>query len=250
MNVSLYQAAAAMNATSRWQELISQNLASSSAPGSRKQDISFSSVQAGLPSRELGMNGERFAIPAFRSYTDFSEGEMRPTGVSTDFAIDGPAFFQVQLPNGQTGFTRDGAFQLNAAGQLVTQQGYPVESDAGSAVQLDPTSSGTITVSSTGEISQGGEARGRIRLAEFSDPQKLTSISGGYFISTDPKVKPADAKASQIRQGYIEGGNGSPTTEMASLITAMRLFESNQKVLQAQDDRMGRVISDLGGTGQ
>ncbi len=250
MNVSLYQAAAAMNATTRWQELISQNLAASSAPGSRKQDISFSSVAAGLPSRELGLNGQRFAIPAFRSYTDFSEGQTVPTGVSTDFAIDGPAFFQVQLPNGQTGFTRNGSFQLNAAGQLVTQQGYPVESDAGSPVQLDPTSSGTITVSTTGEISQGGEARGRIKLAEFSDPQKLTNITGGFFISTDPNVKPAAAKASQLRQGYLEGSNGSPTTEMASLLTAMRLFESNQKVLQAQDDRMGRIISDLGGTGQ
>ncbi len=249
MNVSLYQAAAAMNATSRWQELISQNLAASAAPGSRKQDISFSAVEAGLPSRELGLNGERFSIPAFRSYTDFSQGQTLPTGNATDFAIDGPAFFQVQMPNGQAGFTRNGSFQVNAAGQLVTQQGYPVTGDTGGPVQLDPTSSDAITVSSTGEISQGGEARGRIRMSEFSDPQKLTSITGGYFVSNDPSVKPTEAKASQMRQGYIEGGNGSPTTEMANLITAMRLFESNQKVLQTQDDRMGKVISELGGTG-
>jgi flagellar basal-body rod protein FlgG len=249
MNVSLYQAAAAMNANSRWQELIAENLANSSVPGARKQDITFSSVQAGLPSGELGMNGERFAIPAAHSATNFSEGQMNPTGVSTDFAIDGPAFFQVQLPTGNAAFTRNGSFQLNGQGQLVTQQGYPVASESGGPVQLDPANSAPMTVSADGNVSQGSEPRGRIRMAEFSDPHQLSVLGGGYFISDDPNVKANTAKSSQMRQGYLEGANSSPTTEMASLITAMRMFESNQKVLQAQDDRMGRVISDLGGTG-
>jgi flagellar basal body rod protein FlgG len=249
MNVSLYQAAAAMNANTRWQELISDNLADSSVPGARKQDISFSAVEAGLPSGQLGMNGERFAIPAARSSINFSEGQMNPTGVSTDFAIDGPAFFQVQLPNGDAAFTRNGTFQLNAQGQLVTQQGYPVASDTGNPIQLDPTNSAPLTVSAKGDVSQGAEPRGRIRMAEFSDPHQLTVMGAGYFMTSDPSVKPSPAKSSAMRQGYLEGANTSPTTEMASLITAMRMFESNQKVMQMQDDRMGRVISDLGGTG-
>jgi flagellar basal body rod protein FlgG len=249
MNVSLYQAAAAMNANARWQEMISENLASSSAPGSRKQDISFSAIEAGMPGGALGRNGERFAIPAARTATNFSQGQMLPTGVSTDFAIDGPGFFQVQLPNGDPAFTRNGTFQLNAGGQLVTQQGYPVASESGGPVQLDPTNPAPMTVSAAGDVTQGNEARGKIKMAEFADLHQLTVMGGGYFLNGNPAIKPSSAKVSQMRQGSIEEGNSSPTTEMASLITAMRMFESNQKVLQMQDDRMGRVITDLGGTG-
>jgi len=250
MNVSLYQAAAAMNATTRWQELISDNLASSAVPGARKQDISFSAIEAGMPSGTLGMNGERFSIPSAHSYTNFSQGQMNPTGVSTDFAIDGPGFFQVQMPNGSSAFTRNGTFQLSAQGQLITQQGFPVMSDGGTPIQLDPTNPSPLTVSASGDVSQGSEVKGKIRMAEFSDPQQLTPVSGGYFLSNNPAVQATSSKTSQMRQGFLEGGNSSPTTEMAGLLTAMRLFESNQKVLQMQDERMGRVITDLGGTGQ
>lgn len=248
MNVSLYQAAAAMNANSRWEELISDNLAATSAPGSRKQDIIFSLIPAGNTSSVSGLNAEAFAIPAARSATDFSEGQMQPTGTATDFAIDGPAFFEAQLPTGGSAYTRNGSFQINAQGQLVTQQGYPVMSDSGSPVQLDPTSSAPITVSATGDVSQGGEIKGRIKLTEFQDVHQLNTMGGGYFLADDPAAKPGPAKSSQLRQGYLEGGNASPTVEMASLLTAMRMFEANQKVIQYQDERMGRIISDLGGT--
>ena len=74
MNVSLYQAAAAMNANSRWQELIADNLADSSVPGARKQDVSFSAIEAGLPSGQLGLNGERFVMPSARGVINFSQG--------------------------------------------------------------------------------------------------------------------------------------------------------------------------------
>ena len=247
MNVSLYQAAAAMNANSRWQELISENLAASSIPGSRKQDVSFSSVEAGLASGELGPNGGHFAIPAARSSINFSQGELTPSGVATDFAIEGPGFFQVQLPNGDPAFTRDGEFHITSTGQLMTKRGYLVAGDNG-PLQLDPNSSGQITVSATGDVSQGGDIKGHIRLAEFKDPHQLRILGAGYFGLSDPKMKPGEPQTSQIRQGYVESSNTSPTSEMSSLITAMRMFESNQKVLQMQDDRMGKVISDLGGT--
>jgi flagellar basal-body rod protein FlgG len=74
-------------------------------------------------------------------------------------------------------------------------------------------------------------------------------IGQGYYLRTGPDEKALDSPTSMVRQGYLEAANTSPTVEMSSLITAMRMFESNQKVLQMQDDRMGRVISDLGGTG-
>src|SRR5579862_5503816 len=146
MNVSLYQAAAAMNANTRWQELISENLADSSIPGSRKQDMSFASVEAGLVS---GVNNTHFTMPAAHPAINFTQGEINPSGVQTDFAIDGPGFFQVQLPNGDSAFTRDGEFHVNLKGQLVTKSGFLVDGDNG-PVRLDPGNSSPITVSDLG----------------------------------------------------------------------------------------------------
>ena len=248
MNVSLYQAAAAMNANSRWQELIADNLADSSVPGARKQDVSFSAVEAGLPSGQLGLNGERFVIPAARPSINFTQGEINPTGVATDFAADGPGFFQVKMPNGETAFTRDGEFHISAQGLLTNKRGFPIEGDAG-PIQLDPNNSAPMNVSATGQVSQGAESKGQIKMVEFKDPRALTVIGQGYYLAAKNGAKPADAQSTTVRQGYLEGANTSPTVEMSSLITAMRMFESNQKVIQMQDERMGLVITSLGGTG-
>lgn len=246
MNVSLYQAAAAMNATARWQELIAENLATSSVPGARKRDIAFSAVEAGFAQTATGMTGSRYVIPAASATLALQQGPLRPTGVATDFAVDGPGFFEVQLPNGDKAYTRDGEFHLNAQGQLVTKQGYLVLGEAG-PVQFDPNNPGPLTVAATGEISQGGEVKGRLRLVEFADPRALTPLGDGYFLANSPDAQPQDARASQVRQGYLEGANMSPTIEMASLVTALRMFEANQRVLQLQDERMGRAISELTG---
>jgi flagellar basal-body rod protein FlgG len=176
---------------------------------------------------------------------NFQQGTLRPTGLPTDLALEGPGFFEVQLPNGSHAFTRDGELQLNAQGQLVTKQGYLVMSDGG-PVQLDPANSSPISVSASGELSQGGALKARLNLVEFSQPHNLQPIGGGCFIVNGPQTRPTPAQSSQIRQGFLESANTSPTTEMASLITAMRMFEANQKVMQMQDDRMGRVITELG----
>jgi flagellar basal-body rod protein FlgF len=247
MNVSLYQAAAAMNANARWQELITENLAAGSVPGFRKREISFSSVEAGLDPTATNVNGTSYTIPAATTGINFLQGETRSTGNPMDFAIEGPGFFDVKLPNGSHAYTRDGEFHPNATGQLVTKQGYPLLGDEG-PVQLDPNSSAPVVVSPTGEVSQGDQLRGRIHLVEFNQPQGLNPVGDGFFLADRPGVVPATATQSSLRQGFLEGSNTSPTAEMASMLTAMRLFEANQKVLQAQDDRMGKVIADLGGT--
>jgi flagellar basal-body rod protein FlgF len=247
MNVSLCQAAAAMNSSARWQEMIIQNLAAGPIPGYRKQDISFSAVQAGLDPTSAVPGGLRYYIPAASIATNFQPGESRPTNNLTDFAIEGPGFFEVQLPNGTRAYTRDGEFRLNGQAQLVTKQGYTVLGDGG-PLMLDPNSTAPVTVSASGEVSQGDQLRGRMRLVEFKEPHSLTPAGQGYFLADKPGLMPDAAATSAIRQGFLEASNTSPTVEMAGLITAMRMFEVNQRVLQAQDERMGRVIADLGGT--
>jgi flagellar basal-body rod protein FlgG len=128
---------------------------------------------------------------------------------------------------------------------LVTKQGYLVLSDGG-PLQLDANNPGSISISSTGEVSQGGEIRGRIRLSEFNQPALLKSIGDGCLLADNPQLKAGAAQSSYLRQGFLEGANTSPTTEMANLITSMRMFEANQRVMQMQDERMGRVITELG----
>ncbi|MGD0060207.1 MAG: flagellar hook basal-body protein [Verrucomicrobiia bacterium] len=241
MNVSLYQAAAALNASARWQDIITQNLASGSVPGFKKQDLTFSSVEAA--------QGQGGLIPTTQSATNFQQGQIRPTNVPTDVAIEGDGFFAVQLPSGQTAYTRDGEFQFNAQGQLVTKQGYLVQTDSG-PIQMDPKISGPISIASDGTVSQvfnqSSNQLGKLKITTFNDPHLLTQIGNSYFAANNPNLVATTATNPTVRQGYLEAGNTSSITEMANLITAMRQFEANQKVVQMNDDRMSRAISELG----
>jgi len=247
VNVSLFQAGAALNANSRWQEVIADNLASSSVPGYKKQQLSMAAVQAGLmPSSSLsaGNSPQMFVLPKATTTTNFTGGELKPTGGPTDLAIEGKGFFEVQLPGGKTGYTRDGEFQINSKGQLATKEGYPVLGQAG-PIQLNPTDPTPVTVATDGAISQGATSKGKLAVAEFKKPELLTQISASYFVAQNPGLQPQPA-TSKVRQGYLETSNSSTVMEMASLMTAMRGFEANQHVIQIQDDRLSKTIADLG----
>ena len=246
MNVSLYQAASALNANSRWQDAISENLAASSVPGYKKQNLSFSAVQAGLLNPAARVAGLDAVMPRASMTTNFQQGTLRPTSEKTDLAIEGEGFFHVQLPDGSAAYTRDGEFQVSAHGQLVTKEGYLVLGETG-PVQLDINNPAPFSIAPTGEVSQGADSKGRIKLAGFTDPQSLSAIGGGYFQPRDPMEQPVDATGT-LRQGFLENANTSSILEMANLVTAMRLFETNQRVIQMHDERMGKAISELSGT--
>src|SRR5947208_5193434 len=136
MNVSLFQAAAALKANSQWQEVIAENLSASSIPGFKKKELFTDAIAAGGPAVP-GSAASSFVMPHTGVTTNFQPGQLKFTGAKTDCAIEGPGFFEVQLPNATRGYTRDGEFQINAQGQLVTKSGYPVLSSTG-PVQLDP----------------------------------------------------------------------------------------------------------------
>ncbi|MEI6392318.1 MAG: flagellar hook-basal body protein [Verrucomicrobiota bacterium] len=244
MDVSLYQAAAAMNASARWQEVISENLSASQIPGFKKQELSFSAVQARIAGTSSA-NARRFTMPLAVATTNLQAGELRPTGVPTDLAIEGSGVFEVQMPGGGRGYTRDGGFRVNTQGELVTKQGMPVMGDAG-PLQLDTSNSGPISVAPTGEVSQGAVLKGRLKLSDFSNPDALVSTGTGLFTAADPAVPPPPASGAMVRQGFIENANTSSVGEMVNLISAMRLFQANQKIIQTEDDRLGRLITDVG----
>jgi flagellar basal-body rod protein FlgF len=225
MDVSLYSAAAAMNATERWQDLVADNLSVTSVPGARQRDVVFS-ASAGL---------------------NFLQGKLNATGADLDFAAEGPGFFTVKMTDGSTVYTRDGQFRLNEKGELTTKEGYQIVSDGG-AVRYDPNNRAPLKVSPMGEVSQGADLKGRISITEFGNLKSLTKLMGGYYSADPVASQPVPATNTSVRQGYVEESNASPMLAMTSLITSMRMFESNQKVMTMQSDRMSKTITELSGT--
>lgn len=245
MNVSMLQAAAAMNANARWQEIISENIAASSIPGFKKQDASFDAVQAGFITPVPLQPAQQYSLPRANTATNFQQGALRGTGVKTDVAIEGPGFFEVRLANGAAAYTRDGEFHINAQGQLVTKQGYQVLGEGG-PIQLDVNNSSPLSISPTGEISQGADLKGKLRINDFDRPELLTPISSGCFLADNPNLQSTPVQTPSLHQGFLEGANTSVVAEMANLITTLRGFEANQRVLQVHDERMEKAISVLG----
>ena len=234
-----------MSANARWQEVISENLASASIPGFKKQDMSFDAVQSGIMSQASPDGRVQYSIPRASSSTNFSQGSFRETGVNTDVAIDGKGFFEVQMPSGASVYTRDGEFHVNSSGQLVTKQGFAVIGDGG-PIQIDTKAGGPISISATGEISQGADVRGKLKVVDFNKPERLTQVSGGQFANNDPAVQPVEVPMTSVRAGFLESANTSAVNEMSNLIGVMRSFEANQKLMQIHSDRMGKTISELG----
>jgi flagellar basal body rod protein FlgG len=250
VNISLYQAASALNANNRWQEVIAENMAASSVPGYKRQDVSFQAIQAGMvPTTSDTASAQQnvWAMPQATTHTTFSPGEMRFTGVDTDVGIQGNGFFEVQMPNGGLAYTRDGEFQMNGNGQLTTKQGYLVMGEGG-PIQLDHANVDRISISPDGEVSQGATVRGTLKVVEFNNPDLLTPISGGMFVARDPNVQSLTNTSPNLRQFYVEQANTTAVSEMANMITVMRASEANQRVIQMEDDRMGKAITELSAT--
>ena len=102
-----------------------------------------------------------------------------------------------------------------------------------------------MSISASGDISQGSEVRGKLKVTDYDKPELLTQISGSYFLANNTALRTQPTTAS-LRQGYLEGSNTSVVGEMANMMTAMRGFEANQHIIQIQDDRLGKTIADLG----
>lgn len=247
MNISLYQAASALNANARWQEVIADNMSSASIPGYKRQDMSFKAIEAGLMpvGKDTSIERTPWSMPQADNKISFSQGEMRYTGQATDVGIQGSGFFEVQLANGTLAYTRDGEFSLNAQGQLITKQGHLVMSDGGS-IQIDRANPDPITVSSDGTVSQGNVVRGKIKVVDFNKPELLEQATGGVYTAKNPDLEMATPEKVEVRQFYLEQANTTAVVEMANMITVMRASEANQRVIQMQDERMGRAINELG----
>ena len=245
MNVGLYQGAASMQALERWQEAVSQNLASASVPGYKGTSVDFDTIMSAGSTASLNAPGPQGsgAMPQASLRRDLTQGELRSTGQPENLAIEGPGYFQVQGADGKPAYTRDGEFHRNAEGNLVTKSGLGVLDQGGAPVHIDA-KKGEISIGADGKITQGTQQVGRIGVFQFKE-QEAKQLSGGLF-RPGVKDKASAVEQPKIASGFIEQSNVSTLRSMVELITVQRAYEANQKAISTHDQRLSSAIQILG----
>jgi flagellar basal-body rod protein FlgF len=233
-----------------YQDLAAENLSLQSVPGHRQSfpvfttDPSMVSTQAGVAN-----DGNPAAVRMTRMI-DFSQGPVAPSGSPYHVAIQGQGFFQVKEADGTTTYTRDGAFDLSPTGKLLTSDGAQVLSQGGAPVTIS-TEGGAPSIGADGSIQVNGEQVGSIGLVHFKNPSSSLQPSAfGRFVAPQHDAVKGPAANDQVMQGKLEGSNSNPVTEMANMIQAVRLYEANQKTIQAADSNQNQLINTLGGRPQ
>jgi flagellar basal-body rod protein FlgF len=169
-----------------------------------------------------------------------SQGAIERTGNPLDVAISGQGFFAVQTPAGER-YTRDGAFSLNAAGELVTSSGAKVMGENG-PIAFSPQES-RIEIGADGTITTNAGVRGRIRLVRFADPQTLANEGDNLFSSTAP-AQPM-GPAGKVEPGALERSNVKPVIEMSRLIEVSRAYQNLASMIQRTDELRRSAIQKL-----
>jgi flagellar basal-body rod protein FlgG len=175
------------------------------------------------------------------------QGALAQTGNRLDLALDGPGWFQITGADGDTLYTRDGAFNTNANGEIVTLDGYSVEPTI-----TAPSGTTDIVVNESGQIyarvaSQTSlQLLGQLNLATFANDAGLEPLGGNLYRETDASGGPvtgvpADPGFAKIHQGYLESSNVDPVKDITELIAAQRAYEMNSKVIQAADEMAGTI---------
>ncbi len=179
------------------------------------------------------------------------QGPLANTGNPLDLAINGRGWFQIVGPNGQTLYTRAGSFNKSATGQLVTSDGYAVDP----AITF-PQDTTEIDINESGEVyaktasATTPQLLGQLALVNFADDAGLNPLGNNLYAETAASGQPiagvaGDPGFGKISQGYLEGSNVDPVTEITDLISAQRAYEMNSKVIQAADDMATTVSKDL-----
>jgi flagellar basal-body rod protein FlgG len=177
----------------------------------------------------------------------FTQGNLTQTGNSLDIAIQGEGFFQIQMPDGTLAYTRDGAFQKDSQGQIVTANGYPLSP----AITI-PSNAQSISIGTDGVVTvlQSGSSTpvqvGQVQLASFVNSGGLQSMGQNLFLETassgtaTPNT-PGTNGVGLLNQGYVETSNVNAVEELVNLITTQRAYELNSRAIQTSDQMLARL---------
>lgn len=253
---SLYIAATGIGAQQARIDAISNDISNVSTHAYKKQRVEFEDLfyrhavavgGIGAPTSLPAPKG--LGVVATQPQTIFTNGDLVQTNNPLDLAIKGDGFLEVELTDGTTAYTRLGALQLNANGQLVTQQGDLLK--AGFAVPSDATS---IQIAANGQVTASVAGKGTpvsvgtLELASFVNPTGLHALGGGLYSATDESgaafvAAPGDKGLGTLAQGYLESSNVDLSSELVDLVLAQQAYQLNSKVLQISDDILAAVTN-------
>ena len=249
---ALYSSASGMQSQQLNLDVISNNLANVNTTGFKMSKLQFQdmlyettkeagSQQGGGNQLPASLQVGQGAAPAATTRL-FTQGEMSKTGNNFDLAIQGNGFFQVLMPDGALGFTRDGGFKPDSQGRLVTNDGYQVQG----GFQPVPAGTTSITITASGDVTYktpGGDTSFKVQTARFVNPGGLDAMGHNIYKQTEasgtPELgTPGENGFGELQQGYLELSNVSVVQEMVNLILAQRAYEVNSKAVQAADQMM------------
>ncbi|EMN1412304.1 flagellar basal-body rod protein FlgG [Enterobacter cloacae] len=254
---SLWIAKTGLEAQQLNMDVISNNLANVNTNGFKRQRAVFQDLlyqnmrqpgaqateQNTLPSGlQLG-TGVR-PVATQRVHT---QGGMNPTGDEYDVAIEGEGFFQVQMPDGSTAYTRDGHFSKSPDGQLVNAEGYPIQPGIvipQDATKLNIGSDGIVSVKVPGQAEE--QLIGQLTLTTFVNNAGLESIGGNLYKETQSsgapnELNPGMESAGTLKQSYVEISNVNVAEELVTMIQVQRAYEINSKAVSASDQMLQRL---------
>ena len=254
---SLWIAKTGLDAQQTQLDVVSNNLANVSTNGFKRSRAVFedllyqtlrpagaqTSQQTQVPEGLQIGTGVR-PIATARLHT---QGNLQQTANQFDLAISGAGFLQIQLPDGTTAYTRDGSLHMDAQGQLVTSNGYPISP----AITI-PANTQSVTVAPDGTVSvvQAGVTAatqvGTIQLANFMNPAGLQALGQNHYAETAASGTPTTGTPGTnglgtINQGYVETSNVNVVEEMVNMIQTQRAYEINSKAIQASDQMLQRL---------
>lgn len=252
MDKTLRTAATGLSSQQRFVEIIANNLANVNTTGFKKtrpefQDLLYESVKAAGNTQQSGteaLNEIQIGSGAELTATtkQFSQGDLQNTNNPLDMAIKGEGFFILRRPDNSFAYTRDGSFQRDRNGQIVTSQGYVLEPGIeipDNAVEVKISRSGTISVMTDAGTDE--QTLGQIELARFVNPAGLHSAGDNIYLETAASGRaffeqPGINNTGEVIQAQLEASNVDLVTEMVNMIVAQRAYELNSKSVKTADD--------------
>ena len=236
-------------------EVISNNIANMNTTAYKRQRAEFQDLlyqderQVGSTSSDNGSivpSGIQLGLGVRTAavYRMSGQGQLVSTENSLDLAVQGKGYFQVELPSGQTAYTRAGSFQLSPQGQIVTPDGYtvlPGITIPNDAVDVTVNSSGQVLVSLSGQVTQ--QNVGQLEIATFPNEVGLQAIGDNLYTETAASGNattgtPGSAGYGTVLQGFLETSNVDVVLEITNLISAQRAYEMNSRVIETRDQML------------
>lgn len=239
-----------INILQKKQENISANVANINTSGYKSQEIIQSTRASQVMSNHLDgpklnqqqdIGGFTFGNQIDEIVQNFSQGGLKATASATDAAIQGDGFFTVEAANGETSYTRNGNFNVNDAGELVTQEGYRVlgVTANGQAAPIQ-VNGADFTIDDRGTIAGTGMS---LMITNFDDTAGLTRVGDTLFTGQGGTVQTG---GTVVQQSYLETSNVETVDEITNLMQVSRAFEANQKALSAADETLRKAVNEVG----